>query len=211
MQVVDRVLRYTLRFAGNQSMSPETDNNTNLHTVIGENRDIMLRLNETLEGLNTRQGKTSGFLWAGLLVPLLLSLLLLYLIYSISSQAESLPAGLQGENMRMERMEESLTLMTTNLEEIQAAMLSINGYMQAISHDIGRLDEADSPLVSMDTHTVRLVALRRVHVAAGAPAAPPWRPTVCPRPLVAQWPLPTAALFGLAVLGWHWWWHYRNQ
>jgi len=146
----------TLPFAGIQPMPPETDNNTNLHRVIGENRDIMLRLNDTLESLSTRQGKTSGLLWASLLVPLLLSLLLLYLIYSISSQAESLPAGLQGENMRMERMEESLTLMTTNLEEIQAAMLSINGYMQSISHDIGRLDEADSPLVSMDTHMVRL-------------------------------------------------------
>jgi methyl-accepting chemotaxis protein len=35
-------------------------------------------------------------------------------------------------------------------------MLSINGYMQAISHGIGRLHEADSPLVSMDTHMVRL-------------------------------------------------------
>jgi methyl-accepting chemotaxis protein len=149
-------MRYTLAFAGNQPMPPENDNNTNLHRVIGENRDIMLRLNETLEGLNTRQGKTSGFLWAGLLVPLLLSLLLLYLIYAVSSQAESLPAGLQGENARMERMEESLTLMTTNLEEIQAAMLSINGYMQSISHDIGRLDEADSPLVSMDSHMDRL-------------------------------------------------------
>ena len=137
-------------------MPPETENNSNLQTVIGENREAMRRLNETLEGLNNKQGKTSGFLWAGLLVPLLLSLLLLYLIYTISSQAESLPAGLQGENARMERMEESLTLMTTNLEEIQAAMLSINGYMQAISNDIGRLHEADSPLISMDTHMVRL-------------------------------------------------------
>ena len=149
-------MRYNLTFAGNLPMSPETDNNTNLHTVIGENREVMLRLNDTLEGLNNKKAGASGFLWASLLVPLLLSLLLLYLIYSISSQAESLPAGLQGENARMERMEESLTLMTTNLEEIQAAMLSINGYMQAISHDIGRLDEADSPLVSMDTHMVRL-------------------------------------------------------
>ena len=137
-------------------MPPETENNMNLQTVIGENRDIMLRLNETLEGLNSKQGRASGFLWAGLLVPLLLSLLLLYLIYYVSSQADSLPAGLQGENMRMERMEESLTLMTTNLEEIQAAMLSINGYMQAISHDIGRLHADDSPLVSMDSHMVRL-------------------------------------------------------
>ena len=137
-------------------MSPETENNMNLQTVIGENREAMLRLNETLAGLDSTQGKTSGFLWAGLLVPLLLSLLLLYLIYMISSQAESLPAGLQGENARMERMEESLTLMTTNLEEIQAAMLSINGYMQAISHDIGRLHAEDSPLLSMDTHMVRL-------------------------------------------------------
>ena len=137
-------------------MPPETENNMNLQRVIGENRDIMLRLNETLEGLNSKQGRASGFLWAGLLVPLLLSLLLLYLIYYVSSQADSLPAGLQGENMRMERMEESLTLMTTNLEEIQAAMLSINGYMQAISHDIGRLHADDSPLVSMDSHMVRL-------------------------------------------------------
>lgn len=137
-------------------MTEENDSNTKLQGIIGENRDIMQRLNETLEGLNNKQARTSGFLWAGLLVPLLLSLLLLYLIYVISSQAESLPAGLQGENMRMQRMEESLTLMTTNLEEIQAAMLSINGYMQAISHDIGRLHEADSPLISMDTHMVRL-------------------------------------------------------
>jgi methyl-accepting chemotaxis protein len=137
-------------------MTEENGSNTKLQAVIGENRDVMLRLNETLAGLNHGQSRTSGFLWASLLVPLLLSLLLLYLIYAISSQAESLPAGLQGENMRMERMEESLTLMTTNLEEIQAAMLSINGYMQAISHDIGRLHEADSPLVSMDTHMVRL-------------------------------------------------------
>jgi prefoldin subunit 5 len=137
-------------------MSPETKINADLQTVIGENREVMLRLNETLEGLNNGQGKTSGLMWAGMTVPLLLSLLLLYLIYTISSQAESLPAGLQGENMRMERMEESLTLMTTNLEEIQAAMLSINGYMQAISHDIGRLHADDSPLVSMDSHMVRL-------------------------------------------------------
>jgi predicted PurR-regulated permease PerM len=111
-------------------MSPDSENNSQLHAIIGENRDIMHRLNETIGGLNDRQAKSSGFLWASLLVPLLLSLLLLYLIYSISNQAESLPAGLQGENARMERMEESLTLMTTNLEEIQAAMLSINGYMQ---------------------------------------------------------------------------------
>jgi methyl-accepting chemotaxis protein len=137
-------------------MTEETDINTQLQAVISENRDIMLRLNDTLESLNSNQGPASGFLWASLLVPLLLSLLLLYLIYAISSQADSLPAGLQGENARMERMEESLTLMTTNLEEIQAAMLSINGYMQAISHGIGRLHEADSPLVSMDTHMVRL-------------------------------------------------------
>ena len=137
-------------------MSPETEINAELQTVIGENREVMLRLNETLEGLNNAQGKTSGLMWASMTVPLLLSLLLLYLIYSISSQAESLPAGLQGENMRMERMEESLTLMTTNLEEIQAAMLSINGYMQAISHDIGRLHADDSPLISMDSHMVRL-------------------------------------------------------
>jgi methyl-accepting chemotaxis protein len=137
-------------------MSPETENNRELQAIIGKNRDIMLRLNDTLEGLNSKQGPAPGFLWASLLVPLLLSLLLLYLIYAISSQADSLPVGLQGENARMERMEESLTLMTTNLEEIQAAMLSINGYMQAISHGIGRLHEADSPLVSMDTHMVRL-------------------------------------------------------
>jgi len=137
-------------------MTKETDKNTELQAIIGENRDIMDRLNGTLEGLNTRQSRSTGFLWASLLVPLLLSLLLLYLIYAISSQGDSLPVGLQGENARMERMEESLTLMTTNLEEIQAAMLSINGYMQAISHGIGRLHEADSPLVSMDTHMVRL-------------------------------------------------------
>ena len=137
-------------------MPPDNDNNTTLQAVIGENRDIMFRLNETLDSLNNRQGMTSGFLWATLLVPLLLSLLLLYLISTISSQAESLPAGLQGENARMGRMEESLTLMTTNLEEIQAAMLSINGYMQAISHDIGKLHAADSPLISMDSHMVRL-------------------------------------------------------
>jgi methyl-accepting chemotaxis protein len=149
-------MRYTLAFAGNQPMSPETENNRELQAIIGENRDIMDRLNGTLEGLETRQSRSTGFLWASLLVPLLLSLLLLYLIYAISSQADSLPVGLQGENARMERMEESLTLMTTNLEEIQAAMLSINGYMQAISHGIGRLHEADSPLVSMDTHMVRL-------------------------------------------------------
>ena len=139
-------------------MTEENDSNKKLQGIIGENRDVMLRLNEAIEGLNHRQSRTSGFLWASLLVPLLLSLLFLYLIYAVSRQAESLPAGLglQGENARMGRMEESLTLMTTNLEEIQAAMLSINGYMQAISHDIGRLDEADSPLVSMDTHMVRL-------------------------------------------------------
>ena len=146
-------MRYTSPFAGNPSMPPESDNNTQLQAVIGENRDAMLNLVSALEN---QQNKSSRILWAGLLVPLLLSLLLLYLIYTISSQADSLPAGLQGENARMQRMEESLTLMTTNLEEIQAAMLSINGYMQAISHDIGRLHAEDSPLVSMDSHMVRL-------------------------------------------------------
>ena len=136
-------------------MPPDNDNTT-LHAVIGENRDAILRLEETLSTHQQGENRASRIVWMSLMVPLLLSLMLLFLIYYVSNQAESLPAGLQGENARMLRMEESLTLMTTNLEEIQAAMLSINGYMQAISHDIGRLDAEDSPLVSMDSHMVRL-------------------------------------------------------
>jgi methyl-accepting chemotaxis protein len=113
----------------------------------------LLEVMQLQKGISRR---TSRFLWASLLVPLLLSLLLLYLIYTITNEADSLPIGIQSESDRMARMEQNFALMSDNLVEIQAAMLSINGYMQSISLDIRKLQELGTPLGSIDTNMQKL-------------------------------------------------------
>jgi methyl-accepting chemotaxis protein len=80
----------------------------------------------------------------------------LYLIYTISDRAGSIPANTGADGGRMERMEASFNLMTQNLEGIQATMLSINGYMENIGIDIRKLHEINQPLNSIDARMNRL-------------------------------------------------------
>ncbi|MEJ2323010.1 MAG: hypothetical protein P8Z31_12000 [Gammaproteobacteria bacterium] len=131
-------------------MQPSHEDTSNLmQTLISNQAESSKRVFTLIEEQQRISRRTSRFLWSGLAATFLVSVLLLFFVYRISIGSAPLPGSVQTESGRMERMEQSFILMTQNLEEIQAAMLSINGYMQAISHDIGRLHEADSPLLSM--------------------------------------------------------------
>lgn len=138
-------------------MQPNNEDTSNLmQTVIGNQAESTKRFFAVIEEQQRISRRTSRFLWTGLAVSLLVSLVLLFFVYRISNGAAPLPGSMQPESERMARMEQSFILMTENLEEIQAAMLSINGYMQNINQDIHKLNEISTPLVSIDNNMLRL-------------------------------------------------------
>ena len=136
--------------------SRDAETTSQMQTLISNNQETTARVLCLIEEQQGIHRRTSWFLRAGLLVSLLVTLLLIYLVYIIGNGTESMPLGMQSESDRMQRMEKSFVVMTENLEEIQAAMLSINGYMQGIHLDIRKLHEIRSPLSSIDANMLKL-------------------------------------------------------